>query len=198
MHTRVIATLAVLGVTLSVAPASAVVQEPDEAAMMAAYQEAATPGEEHERLARLAGKYSLHVKFWPAPGAPAVESPASSELKMVLGGRYLIEEWSGTYMGQPMSGIGTYGYDNVEQQYVASWMDTMGTGIFKMSGAFDPALQAIVQTGTYMDPLTKQTKTMKSVLKVAGDDGFVHEMYDVAADGSEVKMMEITYSKMGT
>ena len=37
-------------------------------------------------------------------------------------------------MGQPFSGVGIDGYDNLRKKYVTTWIDTMGTGIFSMEG----------------------------------------------------------------
>ena len=58
---------------------------------------------------------------------------------MALGGRFLEERVQSSFMGQPFSGIGYTGYDNVKKKYVSTWMDNMGTMIMVMEGTPDPA-----------------------------------------------------------
>ncbi|HEX2162632.1 MAG TPA: DUF1579 family protein, partial [Thermoanaerobaculia bacterium] len=42
---------------------------PEQAAEMAAWQKAGTPGPEHEKLASMAGDWSIEVRMWMEPGA---------------------------------------------------------------------------------------------------------------------------------
>ena len=45
---------------------------PEEAAMMAAYQKAGTPGDAHAAMAKMAGSYDLSIRSWNSPGAPPI------------------------------------------------------------------------------------------------------------------------------
>jgi hypothetical protein len=186
-----LATAALAG--LSVVTTTAPAQEPDQEAMMAAYMKAATPGAEHEKLVATAGAYTTATRWWPAPGAPPEDATGSAERSTILGGRYVVEKYSGTMMGMPFEGMGITGYDNVEQKYVTIWVDNMSTGIFRMLGEADDNGN-LVFTGEYKDPVSGETKTMRSVSSpAAGGEKF--EMYEVAADGSEFKVFEIVYTK---
>jgi hypothetical protein len=51
-------------------------KEPDMQAMMAAYEKAATPGEQHKLLQKQVGKWNLTLKTWQAPDQPPMESTA--------------------------------------------------------------------------------------------------------------------------
>ncbi len=196
---RFVAAMALIGTVLSAAPVPA--QEPakameeDEAAMMAAYMAAATPGAEHGWLASMTGKYTVTVKWWANPSAEPQLSTASVERKMILGGRYMVEKYDGQMMDQPFEGMGFTAYDNVEQQYVSTWMDTMGTGISRMTGNFDADGKVLTMWGESMDPYTKKSTKMK-IKTIVTDTGEVSEMYMIGDDGSEWKMMEFTYTKM--
>lgn len=37
-------------------------------------------------------------------------------------------------MGQPFTGIGMHGYENLTKKYVTMWIDSIGTGIFVKDG----------------------------------------------------------------
>ncbi len=197
---RFIAAMALIGTVLSAAPVPA--QEPakameeDEAAMMAAYMAAATPGAEHGWLASMTGKYTVTIKMWADPSAEPQLSTASGERKMMLGGRYLVEKYDGQMMDQPFESMGITAYDNVEQQYVAAWMNTHGTGIFTMTGNFDADGKVLTMWGESMDPYTKKSRKMKSIMTIVSDTEEVSEMYMMRDDGSEWKMMEFTVTKM--
>ena len=100
---------------------------------------AGTPGAAHKNLAGMEGTWTAKVKSWMSPGAPPMENDGTSESKMALGGRFLEERVQSSFMGQPFSGIGYTGYDNVKKKYVSTWMDNMGTMIMVMEGTPDPA-----------------------------------------------------------
>ena len=109
-------------------------QPMDPQAAMELYKKLATPGEPHKLLASLAGNWTTKTKEWMEPGKPPMESTGSAEMKMLLDGRFLQQEYSGQMMGQPFSGLEIIGYDNLRKRYVTTWMSTMGTGTFIMEG----------------------------------------------------------------
>ena len=176
----------------SVTPA----QEPDEAQaeMMAAYEAAAAPGPAHEKLAAMAGSYTLTATWWEDPNAPPQHSTSEVKRKMIMGGRYLVEEVGGEMYGQPFSGMGITGYDNTAEKYVTTWLDNMSTGLFIMTGNYDEAGN-LVWWGKYTDPVSKATMKMKGVTVVVSDTEERYEMYIVNEDGSEWKTAEMTYQR---
>src|SRR5215207_6026826 len=87
------------------------------AAEMEAMQKAASPGEPHKRLARMAGDWTMTNKMWMDPSQPPMESSGTMHADVIMGGRYVQSVWSGTFMGQPFEGRGMDGYDNLAKQY---------------------------------------------------------------------------------
>src|SRR5438477_13178691 len=86
---------------------------PEEQKMMEKYTKAATPGPEHQQMAKMAGKWKLQVTAWMKPGAPPMKSEGTSEYTPILGGRFLQEEVHGNMGDQPFEGRGLMGFDNV-------------------------------------------------------------------------------------
>ncbi|GEM_PF-276487 len=121
--------------------------------MMEIYKKLATPGEPHKLLARMAGSWDAKVKNWMEPNKPPTESTGTSELKMLLGGRYLQEEFSGEMMKLPFSGIGITGYDNYRKKYVMVWLDSMGTGMYFCEGKASKDGKTITMKGILPDPI---------------------------------------------
>ena len=182
-----------LALSLSLAAAyPALAQEYDEAAAMAAYAKAMTPGEHHAKLAQLEGTWAMTVTVWMQPGAEPTVSTATSTSKMVMGGRYMLDTVEGTAMGMPFSGMGWTGYDNVDQQYESTWIDNLGTGIYTYHGQWDDEVNGIVMHGSYTDPVTGQKVESKTVTRLEGPDKMVYSSYERRKGDKEArKTMEI-------
>ena len=98
-----LAAIAVAG--LAAIPAGANAQEKEGmAAAEAAYMAAAAPGPQHAAMAAMAGSYRADVKSWMDPTADPVVSSGKTEFKMILRGRYLVQHYSGSMMGQEFEG----------------------------------------------------------------------------------------------
>jgi hypothetical protein len=189
-----IRTLAILPLALAFAlPALAQEGQPEQKAEMEAYQKAGTPGPQHEALAKMAGNYDLVVKSWHGPGEPEV-SKGSATRSMALGGRVMVEEVSSTMMGQPFTGHGMHGYDNVTERHWSTWNDSMSTGVMLSDGSCDAA-GACTFTSSWVDPIKKQKVNSRMTTRWTDANTEVFEMYGPAPDGKEVKMMEITYTR---
>lgn len=167
---------------------------PEMQAMMAAYEKAGTPGAEHQKLASMAGSYDLSIKSWHSPDAPPMTDAGTATRKMILGNRVMVEEVSSQMMGQPYSGQGMHGFDNVTGKYWATWNDSMSTGLMVSDGTCDANL-ACTYTGHYHDPVSKQQQTSRMTSRWTDKNTEVFEMYGPGPDGKEAKMMEITYKK---
>ena len=176
-------------------PAPKAAAAPTEEAMMKAWAAYATPGEPHARLAKLAGSWTTKTKSWMDPAKPPEETTGTCEFRSVLGGRYLEQRFEGTMMGQPFSGIGFTGYDNVKRKYDSFWIDSSGTGMMVMTGAPDPAGKKTVYTGSMLDPLTKKPVAMKAIETKVDDDNVQFDMWAAGPDGKMAKVMEMTYTR---
>ena len=166
----------------------------DPQAMMELYQKLATPGEPHKLLASLAGSWTTQTKEWMEPGKPPTEATGTADMKMVLDGRFLQQEYNSTMMGQPYTGIGTTAYDNLRKKYVSTWIDSMGTGIFVMEGKASADGKTITLKGSHPEPGGGQM-THRAVWKIVDNNTQTFDMYGTHGHGKEMKMMEITYTR---
>jgi Protein of unknown function (DUF1579) len=166
----------------------------DPQAMMEVYEKLAIPGEPHKLFASLAGSWTTKTKEWMEPGKPPTESTGSAEMKMLLGGRFLQQEFTGNMMGKPFSGIGIDAYDNLRKKYVTAWMDTMGTGIFMMEGTASADGKTITLEGQHPEP-GGGYMTHRAIWKIVDNDTQTFDMYGTRHGGKEMKMLEITYMR---
>jgi hypothetical protein len=179
---------------LAAQEATAPQMTPEMQAMMEAFQKAGAPGAEHRKLASLAGTYDLTIKSWHAPGSEPTTDTGTATRKMILGDRVMVEEVTSQMMGQPFTGHGMHGYDNVTGKHWATWNDSMSTGVMISEGSCDAKLMCTF-TGSYHDPITKKPQTARMTTRWTDANTEVFEMYAPGQDGKEMKMMEITYKK---
>jgi len=164
--------------------------------MMEKMTKAATPGPQHEMLKRMAGEWNAKVTSQMDPSQPAQVEQSTSTLTMLMDGRYCQEVTSGNMMGQPFSGMGLTGYDNVLGKYVSTWVDNMGTGIMTSVGTADASGKVITWIGTMSDPVTGKLSKPRMVTTIKDDDHHTFEMYGIPPGGKkETKMLTIEYSR---
>lgn len=194
--THLAVTVSCLALTVSVAMAKDKKREKqmDPQAMMDTYTRLATPGEPHKLFATLAGSWTTTTKEWMEPGKPPTESTGTAEMKMLLDGRFLYQEYNSQMMGQPFSGIGIDAYDNMTKKYVTAWVDSMGTGIFIMEGTASADGKTITLKGSHPEPGGGKM-THRAVWKIVDNNNQSFDMYGAHHGGKETKMLEITYNR---
>jgi len=163
-------------------------------AMMEVYMKLAVPGAPHKALEVMAGSWTTKTVAWMEEGKPPMESKGICEQKMVLGGRFLQQDYTGDMMGTTFNGINIIGYDNHTKKYVSVWLDSMGTGIYFFEGEASPDGKTITQESHYDDPVKGPT-TWRSVSRVVDGDTVVYEAYVGSEGGKQERMMEMTLTR---
>ena len=123
-----------------------------------------------------------------------MEETGTATRSMALDGRVMVEQMESKMYGQPFTGHGMQGYDNVTGKHWATWNDSMSTGLMVSEGTCDEA-GACTFTGSWNDPVSKGKVTARMTTKWTSPTVEVFQMYGPGPDGKEVKMMEITYTK---
>ena len=163
---------------------------PEMRAMMEAFEQAAKTGPQHAKLAESVGDWTATVSMWMDPSAPPEVSQSEVTRKLELDGRVVEEVWQGSMMGQPFTGIGRTGYDNVTGNYWSTWTDNMSTAVMLMHGDYDADSKTFTFHGDYTDPMSKQKVTTRTVLTTPEAGKEVMTMYELH-DGEESKTMQI-------
>ena len=166
----------------AVPPAAA----PNAEEMKAKMKAYSTPGENHRALDALVGNWDADVKMWQDPAAQPEVSKGTNEARWILDGRFLEQRFTGQFMGEPFEGTGLIGYDNIKQQYQSVWIDSMGTGMMKAEGTYDPAMKTLTETGSHSCPITPGgERTFRSVTKFVDPNTIQLEFYGPGPDGKE-------------
>lgn len=191
----VLGTLTLAADTKPAPKAAAQPAAPDPAAMQAAYEKMGAVGENHKLLQAFAGDWNAAVKMFLAPGAPPMESTGVMSTKPIMGGRFYLGSYAGSFEGQPFEGTSTLGYDNLSGKFCNTWIDSMSTGIALMHGTYDKATNSYTFKGEIPDPMAPATKLkVRQVIKVTDADHHSMEWHETHA-GKEAKTMEINYTR---
>ncbi len=202
MRTLAFAALSLLSAALSARaeetkPSAPPQMSAKEQAMMEKYMKAATPGPQHERLAKLAGKWKLQVTSWMAPGGQPMKSDATAEFTSLYGGRFLQQEVKGTMPGdQTFEGRGIEGHDNVTGENFAVWVDNMGTGMMVLRGKCPADARKCTYKGTVPDAVAGKSVPITETITYTDADHFTFEMFGQAPGGKKpYKSLEIVYTR---
>ncbi len=158
--------------------------------MMEVYKKVGTPGEHHKLLASLEGSWTTKSRGWMDPEQPPMESTGTCEQKLILGGRFLQQIYTGDMGGEKFTGINIIGYDNHTKKFVSAWIETMSTGIYFFEGTAGKDGKTITQECRYDDPV-KGPSVWKTVTRIKDDNTIEFEMYLTPRGRKEQKMMEM-------
>ncbi|MDZ4806117.1 MAG: DUF1579 domain-containing protein [Candidatus Eisenbacteria bacterium] len=169
--------------------------DPD--AMMKEWAKMNGPSDGHKIFDKYVGKWTATTKMWMDPAAPPSEEMGGmAEFSMMMGGRFLSQKFTSSMMGMPFEGFGTTGYDNFRKEYVSTWVDNISTATMMMNGGMKDA-KTIEMTGLMDEPMTgEKDKKVRSSETWTDDNHFTWAMYDNIPGKGEVKVMEISYTRV--
>ena len=162
-------------------------------AAMAEMMKNASPGPMHEKLKSMLGTWKAVVKTWAAPGEPTV-TEGTSVNTLILGGRYVSQDFKGSMMGQPFQGMGLTGYDNRKQEFTSFWVDNSSTAMMTYAGKLNDKGDELVFKGRGEGP-HGLPMDYRTVIRIVDENTHVFSMY-APTNGKEALWMEITYTRM--
>ena len=161
---------------------------------MQAAMQAMMPGPAHQRLAKLAGEWTSKSKL-AIHGAPREETEGTAKITVVMDGRFIHQEDSGTTMGMPFTSAKLMGYNNGSKKYEAVWTYTLGTNMMNMTGTSAYEGKTIKFSSSF-DNEVGVKETFNITYKIADDDHFAIVLDGgKMPDGSPGPTMETTYTR---
>lgn len=174
---------------------------------MKKWMDSIKPGQQHKNLEHFVGEWDTTTMMWMGgPGTPPAETKGSSDVKWIMGKRFILEEMKGeTLMPDPKNpmemkkipyeGMGVTGYDNARNVFQSIWLHNVGTNILTMTGSADPSGKVMRSYGEMDEPMLGVVgRTVKYVTKIVDDDKHVFEIFDLHA-GDDYKVLEIVYTR---
>jgi hypothetical protein len=148
------------------------------------------PSTGHKVFTRMAGKWRGTLRIWNSatPDAPPMETATESESKLVLGGRFIVEEANSSVMRMPMQRMSVLGYDNMTNEYTLVFYSSMETATNTAVGTANDEGNVITLRGEFNEPGGKYP--FKNVVRLESDDVHTFESYRILPDGRELKLIE--------
>ena len=155
------------------------------------------PGAEHKLLDTLSGTYTAKVKAYLEPGKPPEESAGVLKRKMIMGGRFLQEDYEGKLGDETFSGMGIIGFDKTRKKFVLSWIDSMSTGFMTSEGGYDAAKKTFTYQSEDVDPGTGKRMKGRDILRIDSNEQQTFEMFRQALDegAKEFIVLQIVYTR---
>lgn len=159
-----------------------------------AWMEYMKPGPMHELMGKTAGEWKTKSSFWMTPDSEPLVTEGSAYSEMIMGGRYMKMTYSGVMMGMPFEGMNLQAYDNATNEFIAVWIDNLGTGISVAKGIYEKERNSIFYVGSMVDPATGEDIKYKQIVKLIGDDHQIFEMY-TEYEGEEFKSVQVELTR---
>jgi hypothetical protein len=152
----------------------------------------------HADLNRYCGNWEGTAKVWFGKDNVADESPVKGSIRPLLGGRFILHEYEGTFQGKPLQGFGIFGYHLKSGKFQSAWVDSfhMGTEILFSEG--DPGAEkhsvlAHYKTWGY-EPL--QTWGWRTELEMTDDDHILVTAYNIEPGAEEQIATQSVYHRV--
>jgi hypothetical protein len=158
---------------------------------------AGTPGEMHKKLAADVGEWHGKTTMWMGPDAEPMHSECISKVTAIMDGRFIQCDMEGEMPGMgPYKGHGLYGFDNVSQEFVSTWIDNHSTGMMTGTGKLSEEGKVLEWKYTANCPITKKPVVVREVETITGPNTKTLEMFGAEPkSGKEFKMMSIELTR---
>lgn len=150
----------------------------------------------HPHLAALEGKWQGITKTWFEPEKLVDEATWQAEMKLVLGGRFLLYTYQGGLQGDPFEGMALLGYNSQRKRYEMAWVDSFHNGsaiMFSHGGVKDGPFNVLGSFPTGPDSPDWGWRT-EILPRENGELIITH--YGVTPEGLEWKGVETVYKRM--
>jgi hypothetical protein len=145
-------------------------------------------------LERWVGNWDATIESTGRDGKP-VTSAAKTTVKL-LGRRWLITDFEGTFLGAPFIGHEVLGYDPIAKKYVLNWVDGSATSFATGEGLYDPPSKTLTLAVSGRDDAKGTMATWRQVDIWKDSD---HHDWTLRVnspkDGNEQIQMTIRYSR---
>ncbi len=152
----------------------------------------------HYQLSKLAGNWEGITKTWFEPDKLADESPMYGQMRTVLGGRFIMHEYTGSFGDKPFTGMAIFGYDFALQKFQGFWIDSFHTGTAMMFSNGNKGDQNLTVLGSYayVTPEVEQHWGWRTSIEMVNDNEIIITAYNITPENEESKATETVYKRV--
>jgi len=150
-------------------------------------------GQGMEHFKKDVGDWDAEMRMFE-PGVDKPQTSKGTEHNAMLGDLWIVSHFKGEMMGEPFEGASYTGYNPETKKYFGNWIDSMTPSPMKVEGTWDEDKQTMTSIGSGMGPDGAEMK-MKMITTYPKDGSRLFTMFMAMPDDTEMKMMEIHYTR---
>lgn len=146
----------------------------------------------HFLFKKIEGNWQGISKVWFEPNVLADESPVQANLRLILGGRFLMIGYAGSIQKQPLEGLMILGKQLSANKFQSVWLDSFHTGTDMMFSESKRGADTLSVLGTYVyaTPEKEEIWGWRTTIELLTDDELIITAYNVSPAGEESKATE--------
>lgn len=162
--------------------------------MMKMMEEANQPNEHHKMLNAFTGTWDA-VMTMNMPTGEVMASKGKAVNEMMFGGRFSKTTFTGEFLGKPFFGEGWTGYSNAEKTYQTTWVDSVSTSLYFMTGTASADGKTMTFDGTELDPMSGAKMPVRDIITIESPDQHTMARMMTLPDGTSVPSFKIVYTR---
>lgn len=147
------------------------------------------PTKEHQWLQKFVGEWTTESKAEFGAGQPPMQCTGSLSSRS-LGEHWVLNEIKGDWVGTPMLGVQTIGYDAAKKKYVGTWVDNSNSMMWHYVGEVDSTGKVLTLEAdgpNFADP--GKTTKFQDIYEFKSDDEMIMTSKMLGTDGKWVSFM---------
>ncbi|AOP34476.1 hypothetical protein A0128_11825 [Leptospira tipperaryensis] len=150
----------------------------------------------HKEFESFVGNWKGVNQMMFKEGEVTDESPISGSIKLVLGGRFLLHEYKGSYAGESLEGIAIYGYHIDRKRYESAWIESFGMGSGILFSQGESGVPDFSFTGHYGGETPETKWGWKTHLEKDGENKLIIFSQNLRPTGEKAGGVRILYDRV--
>jgi len=150
----------------------------------------------HKKFADMCGTWKGTSRTWFEPDKLADESQVQGKIYQVLGGLFVMHEYTSSLQGKEHSGIMIIGASFPEEKFQTAWIDSFhnGTSILFSEGKLEDGIYSVL--GSYATGSPGIRWGWRTDFEQPDSDTLVMTMFNIPPGEKEAKAVEFTYKRI--